>query len=324
MMVARGERAMDSWVGNGSAEWVEISVVTDAGGADIASALLITIGCNGTVQDGDANGEVVIRGYLPASDEVVELIDWLYQRMKVAYNEGLTKQPARISVRTVELPDWEEQWLAELEPLMIGRLFLVVPLSLAGKVSSLAESHNRIEILISAVGGFGTGHHPTTRMCLELMEEIKCRFVGADVLDVGCGSGILSIAAAKLGARSVTAVDIERSALECTLRNASINGVQDRIRVRLSDLASAVEGSYDIIISNLLTELIQRLAVQIRAKHLLRTQSAEKAYWIASGIPTQKFDEAKWRSELERLGMRIVSVRKDEFWVAFMAVSEHS
>lgn len=315
---------MDSLAEDSTTEWVEVRIITDASGADIASALLITVGCNGTVQDDGADGEVVVRGYLPASDEVVELIDWLYQRMKVAHSEGLTRQPVKISVRTVELSDWEKQWLSELEPLMIGRLFSVVPISLAGRTKPLVESHTRIEIVISAAGGFGTGHHPTTRMCLELMEEIASRFVGADVLDVGCGSGILSIAAAKLGARSVTAVDIEQSALECTLRNASINGVQDRIQVKLSDLASAVDGSYDIIVSNLLTELIQRLAIQIRAKHLLRAQGAKEAYWIASGIPTQKFDEVKWGSELAKLGMRIISVCKNDFWVAFMAVNEHS
>ncbi len=303
-------------------EWVEISITTDACGADIASALLIMIGCNGTVQDNGGGDGIVVRGYLPASDEIVELVDWLYRRMKVAHKEGLTKHPAKISVNLVERSDWEEQWLSELEPLMIGRLFLVTLPSLEGKASPVLEAHSRIKVVISAAGGFGTGHHPTTRMCLELMEEISGRFVGADVLDVGCGSGILSIAAAKLGARSVTAVDIERSALECTLRNASLNGVRDRVRVKLSDLASAVDGSYDIILSNLLTELVQRLAIQIHSKRLLRTHGVGKAYWIASGIPVHKFDEATWRGELAKLGMRIVSIRRDEFWVAFMAVNE--
>ncbi|MCS7253323.1 MAG: 50S ribosomal protein L11 methyltransferase [Armatimonadota bacterium] len=304
-------------------EWVEINMATDAGGADIASALLIAIGCNGTAQeDGEDDGEVVVRGYLPANDNIVELIDWLYQRMKVAHQEGLTMQPVKISLRAIECPDWEEQWLSVLEPLMIGRLFLIAPLSLDERVSLICDSCARIKITISAVGGFGTGHHPTTRMCLELMEEIVEEFCGADVLDVGCGSGILSIAAAKLGARSVTAVDIERSALECTMRNASLNGVREKIHVKLSDLASAVDGNYDIILSNLFTELVQRLAMQIRSRHLLRSQHGRNSYWIASGIPTQKFDEATWRGELKKLGMRVVSVRRDEFWVAFMAVNE--
>lgn len=304
-----------------SCEWVEIEIATDADGADIASALLFAIGCNGTVQeDNKASGDTLVRGYLPATDEIVELIDWLYQRMKVAHQSGLCAQPAKISMRTFERSDWEEQWLSELEPLTIGRMFFVVPPSLSETKRVFNDVHGRIKLVISAAGGFGTGHHPTTRMCLELMEEVMSDFVGADVLDVGCGSGILSIAAAKLGAWSVTAVDIEQSALECTIRNALVNGVSDKIYVKLSDLAERVDGSYDIIISNLLTELVQRLANQIHSKRLLR--SGKRAYWIASGIPVQKFDEVSWKRELMRLSMRIVSVCRDEFWVAFMAINE--
>ncbi|MFA4016661.1 MAG: hypothetical protein RUDDFDWM_001771 [Candidatus Fervidibacterota bacterium] len=301
-------------------EWVEISVFTDEGGADIASALLIVIGCSGTSKEADeATGDVVVRGWLPSHENVVELIDWIYERMEVALKWGLTRKQAKINTHIVEQRHWLREWESELKPLMIGRSFLIVPMALKERVDSKLNE-GRIIITLSAAGGFGTGHHPTTRMCLELMEEIKDEFIGADVLDVGCGSGILSIAAAKLGARSVLAVDIEESAIKCTMRNAIANGVDEKVRTMLSNLAESVYGRFHIIVSNLVTDLVQKLAMQISMKGLLSDERT--AYWIASGIPTQRFDERAWRNELSKLGLQIARVAKEGFWVAFLAVKE--
>jgi ribosomal protein L11 methyltransferase len=301
-------------------EWVEISVFTDEGGADIASALLMVIGCDGTSEEVDeATGGVVVRGWLPSHENVVELIDWVYERMEVALKCGLTKRQAKIETHIVEQCDWLREWQGELKPLTIGRSFLIIPMGLKERFGS-ELNEGRIVIALSAVGGFGTGHHPTTKMCLELMEEIKGEFIGADVLDVGCGSGILSIAAAKLGARSVLAVDIEESAIKCTMQNAIANGVGEKVRTILSNLADSVYGRFHIIVSNLITDLVQRLAVQISAKGLLSDERT--AYWIASGIPTQKFEEHTWGRELSKLGLQIARVSKENFWVAFLAVKE--
>ncbi|HIC95267.1 TPA: methyltransferase domain-containing protein, partial [Candidatus Bipolaricaulota bacterium] len=243
-----------------SADWVEITIITDQSGSDIAAVLLWLLGCRGTVQRNESNSEcVLVQGYIPSSDAVVEQIDWLYERMDVAFQQMLTAKPARISTRLLTSEEWEREWQEALQPITIGHSFIVIPSH--AKVTSVVNA--RIPLLISASGGFGTGHHPTTRMCLELMESIAPTFRNAVVLDVGCGSGILSIAAVKLGARHVVAVDIEADALECTNGNATANAVADRIRTIRSDLLANVDGRFDVVLSNLVTELVRKLSTQM-------------------------------------------------------------
>jgi ribosomal protein L11 methyltransferase len=190
-------------------------------------------------------------------------------------------------------------------PLPIGNRFLVL------LTDDPAPPTERIVLRLQSLGGFGTGHHPTTRLCLEFLES--CEVASKRVLDVGTGSGILAIAAARLGAAEVVATDIDAAALEAARANAERNGVTDRIRFVKSDLLRKVAGKFDLVLSNLLTPLIKDLAWQLRSKGAL----LEGGIWIGSGVSTEGWSEVK--PLLSKLGYRLRHERILDGWVAFEA-----
>jgi ribosomal protein L11 methyltransferase len=122
------------------------------------------------------------------------------------------------------------------------------------------------EVLIDPGDAFGSGGHPSTRGCLDLLQARIAATGGSwDVLDVGCGSGVLGIAAVMLGARRAVAIDVEAAALEATLRNASANGVLERVEASLRPLGS-VPGGFDLVVANLLVPVIEELGSELVAR----------------------------------------------------------
>jgi ribosomal protein L11 methyltransferase len=158
----------------------------------------------------------------------------------------------RVSVRGEEVPeDWEERWKRFHAPVLIaGRLYVRPPWE------EPAVRPGVIEVVIDPGRAFGTGAHPTTRLSLELMLELDAE---GSFADLGCGSGVLSIAAAKLGFDPVTALDSDRLAVEATEQNARDNGVALQ-RVERFDLRSAAPPSADTVAANLMRPLLLRLA----------------------------------------------------------------
>jgi ribosomal protein L11 methyltransferase len=156
---------------------------------------------------------------------------------------------------------------------------------------------------------FGTGLHPTTRLCLQVLEELAD--AGAlDVdraLDVGCGSGILSIAAARLGARSVTAVDIDPIAIDSTAANAGRNRLARRIRPRLGSLPSG-DGPYELVIANLIASVLIALARDLAG------ELTPAGQWLVSGIFADR--EAAVREAFSAAGLAITNRCAEDEWVA--------
>lgn len=172
----------------------------------------------------------------------------------------------------IDNSDWEEEWKKSYTSFEIGEEILVKP-SWEEKVDT-----NRIIIEIDPKMAFGTGTHETTSMCMEYVEEMNMKDM--DILDIGCGSGILSILAKKLNAKNVDASDIDQIAVDSTIENASINKVE--VNAFISDLFSNVDKKYDIIFANILAEILVKMLSEAN-DHLKDT-----GLLILSGIIREK------------------------------------
>lgn len=146
--------------------------------------------------------------------------------------------------------DWERAWLDDWRPLRFGRRLWVAPLE------ATVDADDAVIVRLDPGLAFGTGTHATTALCLEWLEERPLE--GRDLLDYGCGSGILAVAALLLGARHATAVDIDPQALEATRANARINGVEERLFTCEAEQLPA--GPYAVVVANILAEPLIRLA----------------------------------------------------------------
>ena len=187
---------------------------------------------------------------------------------------------AKPSLRTENIsdPDWGEQWKKYFKPIRVSSSIIVKP-----TWERYAPSSRDIVIEIDPGMAFGTGQHASTRMCIEALEDIilKDRTVkGWKVLDVGCGTGILGITAAKLGAEEVICLDIDRKAVSIARENAAINHVEEHLRICDQD-AAAFNEPRNLIIANLTAKLLLKLCPHL--VHLLMPQG----YLIVSGIIEQ-------------------------------------
>ena len=212
--------------------------------------------------------------------------------------------------------DWQAEGKATIGPIAAGR-FIIVP-------SWLVDDHqpddDEIMIVLDPGRAFGTGHHATTAMCLELLEDID-RTSGLDdqqVADIGCGSGILAIAAAKLGA-SAAGVDTDPAAIAVTNENAAANGVTVSTTVGSSDVLG---GRYDVVVANIITDAIAELAADLTRL----ASSTTDARLIVSGISVERRSVAI--DPLTDLGWSIVTERHRDGWLAALlersSPTEHS
>jgi ribosomal protein L11 methyltransferase len=156
---------------------------------------------------------------------------------------------------------------------------------------------------------FGTGTHPTTVLCIQALERIVQK--GDRVIDVGTGSGILSIAAAMLKAESVHAYDLDPVAVESARLNVKLNKVSDTAEVKQNNLLDGITGEHDVIVANILAEVILRFTSQ--AYNLLK----DGGHFITSGIIGQKKQEVK--EALEKAGFTIIEILSMEDWVSIIA-----
>jgi ribosomal protein L11 methyltransferase len=152
--------------------------------------------------------------------------------------------------------DWESSWKENYHPLKISERLWICPSWLA------PPDPKAVNVILDPGMAFGTGDHPTTALCLEWLAERDC--TNKDVIDYGCGSGILSIAALKLGARSALGIDIDPQALDVSRRNMELNGVAERFTAYLPESLPA-NSTADIVIANILARPLVELAPQIRA-----------------------------------------------------------
>lgn len=271
--------------------WIQWRLTVPQEQAESCAELLMEVGCGGSqIEDvqlvfdesEDATfmtrDDAVVTGFYEAIDPAT-LAETEFDLQQALQNNGIT---ARLERTAVDDTDWSEKWRENFPPLAIGR-FLIIP---SWEVKTTPET-DAISIRIDPGLAFGTGQHPTTHMCLELIGE---RLPAGDtpegesprVLDVGCGSGILSIAAAKLGSR-VWGSDLDPWCVRATAENAADNKVEVEV-VEAAGLDWATE-SFPIVVANLMSSLLISLSPQ------LARVTAPGGLLIVSGISEPRADE---------------------------------
>lgn len=275
--------------------WIRLRVEAPPPAWDAVAAALERIGCQG-VELLDAPPAVV--GYLPKERE--SLVESFKQRLQEFPQFGLppVSEP---EVTVVESDTWQRAWKRFFRSRKIGERIRVQP-SWSAKRPQAGE----ILILLDPGMAFGTGSHPTTALCLELMQQYLKP--GDRVADLGCGTGILSIAAVRLGASEAQAVDSDPLSVLIANENTERNEVAAKIAVREGDGWNAIEGSFDFIVCNILSSFLIQTASQ--PSRFLKPNG----YYLVSGVIGRN-----WRSvarALEAAGLHPVERRKRRQWVA--------
>ncbi len=313
--------------------WYEIKVKTTSEASEAVSNMLYEIGAEGVLIE-DPNDPVytnskesdwdyidieevkmhleydgaVVKCYFDGADvgasDLEDKLIHLKGRLSQIESFGLDGGPLTVEVKELENTDWNNEWKKHYKPFEVGNRLVIKP-----SWEEYEATDDRLIIEIDPGGAFGSGTHETTSMCMEMLEENVT--ADMDVFDIGCGSGILGIAAAKLGAKSVIAVDLDEAAVMTTQENAVRNNVSDNFTVHHGNLMDVVSGKADIIVANIIADIIILLAKD------LRTFMKPGGLFISSGIIDDKIDAVK--EGLEASGFEIVEVRRRGEWAAILA-----
>ncbi len=309
--------------------WLEISVYTSREAIEAVSEYLQEQGAEGVaIEDSevlyrtfsDHYGEIielspddypeegaVIKAYLPdlKRSNSSEMIRQVEKKLKSLEQFGLDVRPAKVEIRTVSESSWENEWKNYYKPVKISDQITIKP------VWEHYEPRDSREKIVQLDPGmaFGTGTHPTTRMSIQLLE--KYMQPKASVIDVGCGSGILSIVAGKLGAGEILALDKDPLAVDKTGENIRLNPLEKRIVVQEGDLLKGVGRTADIVIANILAEIISRMV------HDLPRVLVPGGVFIGSGIIREKAEDV--RKALVSSGLKVLETKYQEGWVAIAA-----
>jgi ribosomal protein L11 methyltransferase len=311
-------------------EWLEYSVTTDGEVAEAISELFNRYGQGGAVVEIPVDcfedelpsakppAQVCIKAYLPQNGAVDQV-----QRLE----EGLghLRQVYAIAepdVRTLAEEDWAESWKKQYHRIHVGSHIVIVP-----AWEDYAPGPGEVVIRLEPGMAFGTGLHPTTRLCLRAMED--CLLPGKTALDLGTGSGVLAIAAAKLGARCILALDTDPVAVAAARENVAQNGVADRIVVRQGTLPGQWEsspssmgpaptlletGTFELVMVNILASIIVGLAPALAA----RIQPGGQL--IAAGLIQSQ--ESTVKRALQAEGLRVTHRTQEQDWICLVAHQE--
>ncbi len=296
-------------------KWIEITVLTPPELVDAMSNFLEELGADGVFQEAEIK-ESFTNLNAPAREEIKAWLPWSRNVKKrttriEAYIDSLSTlfpgmEKPRFSTKTIIDPDWGEQWKKYFKPLRVSNNIIIKP-----TWERYSPAGRDIVIDIDPGMAFGTGQHASTTMCIMAIEDILLKSSVReeyDILDVGTGTGILAICAAKLGARAVTGIDIDPKAVEIAGKNIVINGVEDRVEIINRDIALC-RGSFDLIAANLISGALIKLH-----SHLI-SLTKPGGYIIASGITEQ---DAKDVEKIFCNGETVLhETRSENEWVCY-------
>ena len=319
-------------------KWLEITISTTDDGADIVSARLSMLGINevSIVQGHDAVERIMnetvkywdyaddaaldkqpaVQAYiamLPENDGILERVRDSMRELKAMENEiGICFGSLAVSSREVDEEDWANNWKAYFKPITVGDKLIVCP-----TWEKADDDGTRAVLRIDPGMAFGTGNHHTTRMCLELIEKYMKK--GDSVVDIGCGSGILSASAILMGAGEAVALDIDPVATKVAAETAELNGIDlMKYTVYTGDILTdeqireaVSKRKFDVVLANIVANVIIALAP------LVPKLMHKGSVFIASGIIDDRLDEVA--AALEANGLRIDEIREGEDWRAIKA-----
>ena len=245
--------------------WLEVSLTVDGELAESVADVFARFAPNGVMteqgvrfvndeDEGTATGPITVRAYLEVNEQLEETRQKIEESL---FYLGMIQPVPTPAYKQIADQNWMEAWREHYKPILIGEGLLILPAWLE------SPDPKRIPIKIDPGMAFGTGTHPTTQLCLELMEKAE---IGnwRLVIDVGCGSGILSIAALKLGAEKVLGVDIDIESVKNSRENANLNGIGEGLMLGQGSVAEILSGQFPfksapLVVANILAPVLIRL-----------------------------------------------------------------
>jgi ribosomal protein L11 methyltransferase len=299
-------------------KWLEASLTIDGELAEAVADVLARFAPEGVVietalkgwtPEGEAIPEKNVRicAYLPADENLTQKQKQLEEAL---WHLGFIRPLPEIQYQQILETNWTEAWKENFKPITIGKKIIIVPAWLE------TPDPTRLPIKIDPGMAFGTGTHPTTQLCLEFLEDwfLNHKHEPTSVIDLGCGSGILAIAALKFGASPVLAVDIDKEAIKASKDNAKINGVLEQLEVGLGSVMEIQKGYFTIqkarlIFANILAPVIIELVDQGLIDLLLPA-----GWMVLSGILNEQ--AAGVIEKLNQHGLKVTQSRRSGDWVA--------
>ena len=305
--------------------WIEITIHTTNEASEIVESILLDYGSTGVAIEDPTTLEenlhddfgtivelsptdfpdvgVIVKGYineLNFDDETFERFKGELEQLGQNINIG---EFFKIETTTIKDSDWENSWKDYFDILNIGEKFVIVP-----TWREYENEENKYVINIDPGMAFGTGGHETTSLCIKNLEKyVKPH---DNVIDVGCGSGILSIAASYLTDGSLKAVDLDKLAVDVSRENFALNNLENRIEVEEASLLTKETKKYDVIVANILAHIIELMLED--AYKLLE----DSGYFITSGIIKDKKDELL--EKMLKQGFKLVEETSDNEWYSFV------
>jgi len=252
--------------------WLEVSLTVNGELAEAVADVLARFAPNGVTteqavdfvneeDEGVPVGPITVRAYLPVDENIEETRRKLEEAM---YYLGMIQPLPALTFKPIADQNWMEAWKERYQPIPIGKRLIIVPSWLE------SPDETRIPIRIDPGMAFGTGTHPTTQLCLELIEQVfddqlpTRSHAPSSIIDIGCGSGILSIAALKLGAASALGLDIDEASIKASRENATGNGIGDELILVLGSVEEIRAGKFafrqaPLVMANILAPVLIRL-----------------------------------------------------------------
>ena len=299
-------------------KWAQVTITTSQEASDAVTNYLFDRDATGVeIRDNPApnSPSVTLISYFPTDDLIGERVHDLREFLASLIQAGIDTQPAKVTLESIEEDNWSEQWRSAFPPQKIGKHLVIAP-----TWDDITPEPSEVLIRLDPGMAFGTGQHATTQLALELLE---ISINDSDVVaDIGTGSGILAIAAAKLGAKQVDAVDLDATTIPIAQSNIQTNRVESIIRLHQGDgLNALARQKYPLIIANILTKVLLPM-IPICPKFL-----ESEGRLILSGILIQEASQIE--AQLEANGFRVLEVRQlkesheliqsGENWVGILA-----
>ena len=306
--------------------WIEVRVITKSEALEPVSGIFYSLDCKGVaIEDpedilgreqgpltwdfADINvlehkGKVaVVKAYFAEEDNIEEILGYVNEKLVELKEMGIDLGEAKVEHEKMYEEDWANTWKQYYKPSKIGEKIVVKPIW-----EEYEQKEGELVVNLDPGMAFGTGTHETTRMCIQALEKYVKE--ESTVFDVGCGSGILAIAAAKLGAKLAVGVDLDPVAVESSIENVGYNNLNN-IEILHGNLVEVIDGKADIVVANILAEIICILTDDV--KRVMK----DGGVFITSGIIHDRVDMVC--EKFEATGFEVIEKNRDGEWNCIVA-----
>ena len=306
--------------------WIEVRVITKSEALEPISGIFYGLDCKGVAiedpQDilGREQGTLtwdfadinvlehkgkfaLVKGYFSDEDNIEEIVKYVKEKVEEIKELGIDVGEGTVESEIMHEEDWANNWKKYYKPTKVGEKIVVKPIW-----EEYEPKEGELVLELDPGMAFGTGEHETTRMCIQALEKFTKK--DSVVFDVGCGSGILAIAAAKLGAKKAIGVDLDPVAVESAKENVGFNNL-DNIEILEGNLIEVIDGKADIVVANIIAEVICILTEDV--SRVIKPGG----YFITSGIIHDRVDMVT--DKLKECGFEVEKINKDGEWNCIIA-----